>query len=213
MSSAITGAPRRRWWRPLPPQRCAATPTAVGHILPFVSVAITDPDGGLLPVGAEGLLRVRSPMLASFYHDDPAATAQAFRDGWFLTGDVASIRAEDGMLAIAGRGDARINRGGHKFLPEPLEAWLSAQGGVRDAGVASFATRDGDNRVIALIVPEACAPKGELCLATLHDTLRARAPLDAPDDLLLAPAIPRTANQKIARPALRDLARALYAQG
>lgn len=78
---------------------------------------------------AEGPVQVRGPSLFSGYLDNPAATAAAFEDGWFNTGDLGYLSA-DGALVLTGRIKEIINRGGIKFNPIDIEAIIDRLPGV-----------------------------------------------------------------------------------
>ncbi len=72
----------------------------VGHPVPGVSVRVVDPgSGAILGPGVEGMLMVSGPNLMQGYLDEPELTAQVIRDGWYRTGDRASIDG-DGFLTI-----------------------------------------------------------------------------------------------------------------
>jgi acyl-[acyl-carrier-protein]-phospholipid O-acyltransferase/long-chain-fatty-acid--[acyl-carrier-protein] ligase len=75
----------------------------VGRPLPGISAKIIDPDTGEGPiVGREGLLLVRGPNQMRGYLDEPALTRDALRDGWYVTGDIATLD-EDGFIRITDR--------------------------------------------------------------------------------------------------------------
>lgn len=78
-------------------------PGTVGHPIPGVAVKVVDPENGEdLPSGAEGLLLVKGPNLMLGYLGEPELTRRAVKDGWYSTGDIASV-GEDGFIRIVGR--------------------------------------------------------------------------------------------------------------
>jgi long-chain acyl-CoA synthetase len=84
------------------------------------------------------------------YHRDPAATAAAFRDGWFATGDLGAIDQE-GFLSVVGRKkEILVTAGGKNVAPAPLEAGLKQHPLIGEALVV------GDRRpyLCALISPD-----------------------------------------------------------
>jgi acyl-[acyl-carrier-protein]-phospholipid O-acyltransferase/long-chain-fatty-acid--[acyl-carrier-protein] ligase len=78
-------------------------PGTVGHTLPGLTVVTTDLDTGeVLPDGQEGMLLVKGPNIMKGYLGQPEKTAAVLVDGWYRTGDIATID-EDGFVTIQGR--------------------------------------------------------------------------------------------------------------
>ncbi|MGE3344984.1 MAG: AMP-binding protein [Vicinamibacterales bacterium] len=89
---------------------------SVGHPIPGVAARIVDPETGDGPlIDQEGLLLVKGPNLMTGYLNDPARTAQAMRDGWYVTGDIARIDA-DGFIFITDR-LSRFSKIGGEMVP------------------------------------------------------------------------------------------------
>jgi acyl-[acyl-carrier-protein]-phospholipid O-acyltransferase/long-chain-fatty-acid--[acyl-carrier-protein] ligase len=88
----------------------------IGHPLPGVSVRIADPDTlAPLPLGQPGLLLVRGPNVMKGYLGRPDKTAEVIHDGWYVTGDIASLD-EDGFLTITDR-LSRFSKIGGEMVP------------------------------------------------------------------------------------------------
>ena len=89
---------------------------SVGRTLPGIAVRIVDPDT-MEPKapGEEGLLLVKGPCLMTGYWNDPKRTAEAIRDGYYITGDIARMD-EDGFLFITGR-VSRFSKIGGEMIP------------------------------------------------------------------------------------------------
>jgi acyl-[acyl-carrier-protein]-phospholipid O-acyltransferase/long-chain-fatty-acid--[acyl-carrier-protein] ligase len=88
----------------------------IGHPLPGMSVRIVDPETRApLPLGEPGLLLVRGPNVMKGYLGRPEETAQAIRDGWYATGDIAALD-EDGFLTITDR-LSRFSKIGGEMVP------------------------------------------------------------------------------------------------
>ncbi|MGH7832908.1 MAG: acyl-[ACP]--phospholipid O-acyltransferase, partial [Candidatus Binatia bacterium] len=88
----------------------------VGHPIPGVAAKIVEPEtGNDLPAGKDGLLLVKGPNRMMGYLGDPEKTAAVFRDGWYVTGDIASID-EDGFITITDR-VSRFSKIGGEMIP------------------------------------------------------------------------------------------------
>ena len=91
-------------------------PGTVGHPIPAVVVKIVDPDTGRpLPSGQEGMLLVKGPNRMLGYLGQPELTEEAMRDGWYVTGDIASVD-EDGFIRITDR-LSRFSKIGGEMVP------------------------------------------------------------------------------------------------
>jgi malonyl-CoA/methylmalonyl-CoA synthetase len=106
----------------------------VGLPLPGVSVRLAGPDGQPPAEGEIAQLLVRGPNVFSGYWASPDATAAAFDDGWFRTGDLAE-RSADGYYTLRGRASDLIISGGFNIYPREIEELLLEQAGVREAAV------------------------------------------------------------------------------
>ena len=114
-------------------------PGLTGYVFPPAQVQIVDENGQCLAPGASGEVRTRYVGQAMLYLDDPEATAQAFRDGWFHPGDLGVLGA-NGDLYIKGRLRELMNFGGVKVTPEAIDDALAGAPGVVE--LAAFAAID-----------------------------------------------------------------------
>ncbi|MGW0774711.1 class I adenylate-forming enzyme family protein [Streptomyces sp. NPDC002835] len=112
---------------------CREHPAGVGRPAPAVEVRIAGPEGEALPEGEVGELWLRGQGLMRGYWRDEAATAAAFRDGWFRTGDLATLR--DGRVSIVDRIKDMVIRGGENVYCVEVEAVLHDHPDVADAAV------------------------------------------------------------------------------
>ena len=127
---------------PLPPRM--RKPGSVG--LPAgPEVAVLNDAGRPLPPGAIGEVAIRGPNVANGYQDDPAATAPAFREGWFRTGDQGRLD-DDGYLWLTGRLKEIINRGGEKFSPREVDEVLIDHPGRGPGGDLRRAPQEAGRR-------------------------------------------------------------------
>lgn len=105
-----------------------------GRPSPFVQVRVTDPDGRPLSAGEVGEIEIRGPKVSPGYWNDPEATAAAWRDGWFRTGDMASID-EDGYLWFADRKSQMIRSGGENISSAQVEQVIAEHPDVAETAV------------------------------------------------------------------------------
>ena len=176
-------------------------PDAAGPLQPGVELQVLDDAGQPLPAGEAGQLRFRRPEgVVAGYLGDAAATARAFRDGWFIPGDIGRITPA-GQLLVAGRQDDMMNLGGIKILPAEIEAVAEGFPGLVDC--AAFAWRSaalGDLPMLAVV------SAAGFDAAALLAHCRARLGLRAPRRVLELPALPRNAQGKVLRRELASLA-------
>ncbi|MEU9011268.1 class I adenylate-forming enzyme family protein [Streptomyces sp. NPDC048479] len=108
-------------------------PGSVGRPSSATEVRIAGPAGEPLPEGEVGELWLRGQSLVRGYWNDPAATAAAFHDGWFRTGDLATVR--EGRVSVVDRLKDMVIRGGENVYCVEVEAVLHDHPGVADAAV------------------------------------------------------------------------------
>ncbi len=130
-------------------------PGTVGPPLPGIDVRLVDDDGAELE-GADdetiGEIQVRGPNLFLEYLNRPDATAEAMRDGWFATGDMATRTAEGYIRIVGRRATDLIKSGGYKIGAGEIEGCLREHPAVEDAAVTGEADDDLGERVVAWIV-------------------------------------------------------------
>ncbi len=114
--------------------------TTVGRVLPHLEVKIVDLDGRPVPVGDMGELCTRGYSVMQGYWGDPERTADTVRDGWMITGDLATFD-EQGYCNIVGRVKDMVIRGGENVYPREVEEYLFRHPKV--AAVQVFGVPDG----------------------------------------------------------------------
>ena len=126
----------------------------IGVPLPGVRVRVCDPAAGTeVPPGSDGEIQLRGPQLSGGYWRDPAATAAAFtQDGWFRTGDIATV-GEHGHLVIRGRIKEMIITGGLNVYPREVEIALETHPSVGEAAVTGIPHERWGEQVTAWVVP------------------------------------------------------------
>jgi fatty-acyl-CoA synthase len=169
----------------------ARKPGSVGLPQPGVDVRLED-----------GEVCIKSELLMDGYFDQPDATAETLRGGWYHTGDLGSLD-DEGYLSIVGRARDVIRTGGETVAPGEVEAALATHPGVREVAVVGVPDAAWGEVVCAVVVPEPRA--GELLDL---DDLRAHtvgqlASFKQPRRLEIVDELPRTpATGQVQRPLL-----------
>src|SRR4051812_39267155 len=179
-------------------------PGYVGGPVPGVEVRLVDDDGNEMTATDDetiGEVTVRGPNLFTGYLNRPDATDEAVRDGWFFTGDLATV-AEDGYWRIVGRRSTDlIKTGGYKVGAGEIEVALLEHPGVREAAVTGEEDPDLGERIIAWVVPEDDAPDEKALIDHVAGEL---APHKRPREVRFLDELPRNAMGKVVKQQLGD---------
>ena len=135
--------------------------SGTGLLSAGVDVRILDAEGNELPAGETGIIAIRTPGMTDGYLNDPEASASAFRDGWFHSGDLGALVGPR-LLRLAGRHDDLINIGGLKVPASQLEQAIRLLDGVRDCAVLTLNLDQGAATLGIALVGDAGAPAAEL---------------------------------------------------
>ena len=174
----------------------------VGRPRGDTQVKVCDPDapGVAAAEGEVGELYLRSSTMMRGYWRNPAATAEAFVDGWLRTGDLASIGA-DGLIRLAGRAKEMFIRGGYNVYPMEVEAVLATHPAVSDVVVVPRPDPVMGELGVAVVVPVDPAAPPTLEALRAHGAERLAA-YKLPEALRIVGEIPLTPMQKQDRRAL-----------
>lgn len=176
---------------------------SAGYPQPGRRVAILSPDGGaLVPRGSHGIIAVAaddSGLMLEYLGQPEETRARFSPDGaWFLTGD-EGVMAEDGAITYLGRRDDMMNAGGIRVSPMEVEAAMLAHPAIADAAAVERPVASGATVIALHYVAEA-----ELCEDDLARFAAERlARYKCPRLFLREPSLPRGANNKLLRRALR----------
>jgi malonyl-CoA/methylmalonyl-CoA synthetase len=185
-------------------------PGAVGRPLPEVDVRLVNETGEQAAPGVPGEIEVRGPNVFSEYWNRPEATQQAFRDGWFRTGDTAVI--EDGVYRILGRTNIDILKtGGHKVSALEIEETLREHPAIVECAVVGVPDQEWGELIAAALVLK---NDSAINLEDLRVWSKSRmATHKAPSRLLILEALPRNAMGKVMKPAVQALFEAAVTSG
>jgi crotonobetaine/carnitine-CoA ligase len=176
---------------------------ACGKPWPGVEYRLVDENDEDVPVGELGQLLVRrvgpDPKLGlcNGYLKDPETTAEAWRGGWFHTGDILR-RDEDGLYYFVDRIKHMIRRSGQNIAAAEIEAVLRTHPAVREAAAVATPDEMRQEEVLACIVLAEGHPPGDATAQSIMDhALRHLAYFKAPGWMLFLDALPTTSTQKL----------------
>ena len=174
-----------------------------------VEMKIVDDNGSELPHDGKsvGELLVRGPWIVSGYFENAEATAAAVEpDGWFHTGDVASIDP-DGYMQISDRRKDVIKSGGEWISSIDLEVAVMAHDDVGEAAAIAIAHPRWGERPLLIVTPRPGMPAGRRPeKGALIAFLGERFPRwMLPDDVVIVDELPHTATGKVMKTRLREL--------
>jgi crotonobetaine/carnitine-CoA ligase len=189
------------------PIMSAPNPTALGscgRLRPGIEARIADPEDFEVADGTVGELLLRTDQPWSFshgYHEDPAATARAWRNGWFHTGD-AFRRDAEGNFYFVDRLKDTIRRRGENISSFEVEAELLAFPAVQEAAVVAVPSELGEDEVMAVLTAK---PGQGVDPAELIHFLVPRLPyFMIPRYVRVEPELPKTPTLKIEKHLLRQ---------
>ncbi|MBC2906442.1 acyl-CoA synthetase [Streptomyces cupreus] len=170
-----------------------------GRPVLFVDARVVDEDGKDVPDGTPGEIVYRSPQLCEGYWDKPEETAEAFREGWFHSGDLA-VKDAHGYLTIVDRVKDVINSGGVLVASRQVEDALYTHEAVAEVAVVGLPDEHWIEAVTAVVVPRGEITETEL----IAHALEKLAHFKAPKRIVFVDALPRNASGKILKRELRD---------
>ena len=174
------------------PYAAERRPGTVGFPLPSVSIRILNESEEPVHDGDSGELYIKGPNVFAGYWRKPEATAAAFRDGYFRTGDIGT-RSPDGYYTLQGRRSDLIISGGFNIYPREVEELLLDQPEVHEAAVCGMPDHVRGEVPVAYVC---CDP--EFDVSQLADRCRAvLASFKVPRAFVRVEALPRTALGKV----------------
>ncbi|MAN46622.1 MAG: acyl--CoA ligase [Alphaproteobacteria bacterium] len=177
-------------------------PSSAGAPPKAVVLKICDPDGNEVPTGEVGELWCKGPMNCKKYWNRPDATAETFRDGWVVTGDLARLD-EEGFLYLVDRAKDMLIRGGENVYCIEVENALYEHPAVMDAAVVGIPHKVLGEEVGAVVQlkPGMTVTEEEL----RHHAAKHLAAFKVPVEIhFMDEPLPRNANGKILKPVLRE---------
>ncbi|MCF8145723.1 MAG: long-chain fatty acid--CoA ligase [Deltaproteobacteria bacterium] len=174
---------------------------SVGKALPFLEARVVDQDNRTLPPGEVGEVVCRGANIMQGYHQDPAATREAIRDGWLHTGDLATMD-EEGYYYIVDRKKDMIVSGGENIYPREIEEILIRHPGIADVAVVGVPDADWGESVKAYVVPEeGCSIDAQGVIEFCRKSL---ASYKKPKTVVFVRSIPKNPLGKVLKRVLRE---------
>ena len=174
-------------------------PGCVGKPLPGVEARLMEL-GAPVPSGSPGEIEIRGPAVFLEYWGKPEETKKSFRDGWFLTGDVAL--EENGIYRILGRSSVDIIKtGGYKVSALEIEEVLLTHPDINEVAVVGVPDDVWGERVVAaLVLKEGASLDTKALRAWGKERL---ATYKVPQEVIVVQELPRNAMGKVSKPDLK----------
>ncbi len=184
----------------MPKGEAVKRPGSVGQIAAPAVVQIVDEDDQPLSPDVVGEVRLHMPGRQREYYEDPEATAETWRDGWLITGDLGKLDA-DGYLYIVGRSKDVIIRGGNNVHATDVEHALVQHDAVKEVAVVGAPHPVLGEDVVAFVVlqPGVTADAEELRAFGLEHL----ADYKVPRQFIFVDSLPRNPTGKVIKPELR----------
>ncbi|GIE95620.1 fatty-acid--CoA ligase FadD8 [Paractinoplanes rishiriensis] len=177
--------------------------SSCGRPSAFLRTALLDEAGNRVAPGEPGEICVAGPLLAAGYRNKPDATAEAFRDGWLRTGDVAR-QDEDGFWHIVDRVKDMIVTGGFNVFPREVEDAVAGHPAVAQVGVIGVPDSTWGEAVTAVVVLRPGVSASGRLTEEIKAAVRDRkGPVHVPKNVIVTDRLPLTALGKPDKKALR----------
>jgi malonyl-CoA/methylmalonyl-CoA synthetase len=175
----------------------------VGMPLPGIDIRIADPESGrVLPQGEVGVIEIAGPNVFKGYWRKPEKTAEEFRHGYFISGDLGFIDPR-GYVSIVGRAKDLIIAGGYNIYPAEVETALDELPQIHESAVIGVPHPDlGEGVVAAVVLRDPAFADEAAVIAALEGTL---ARFKQPRRVYFLPELPKNSMGKVQKTALREM--------
>jgi crotonobetaine/carnitine-CoA ligase len=171
------------------------------HSMKFAQLRVVDDEGRDVPDGETGELAVKTPIIMQGYFRDPQQTTAAFRDGWFLTGDLAR-RDRDGYFWFVSRKKDIIRRRGENVSGAELDRVIGEHPSVVEAAAIAVPSELGEDDILVAVVEK---PGASVTPSEIAEWCRSRlAPSKQPRFVAIVPSLPHTPSHRVAKFRLKD---------
>jgi carnitine-CoA ligase len=175
----------------------------------FTEMKVVDDAGRELADGEVGELVVHTPIVMQGYYRDPEQTRAAFRDGWFLTGDLGWRDAEGYFWFVARKKDI-IRKRGENISGAELDRVVMSHPDVLEAAAIPVPAELGEDEILVAVIPRPGASPGAEAIA---EWCRSHlAPIKVPRYIVFVDSLPHTPTHRVAKFKMREEAAALRAR-
>jgi long-chain acyl-CoA synthetase len=174
---------------------------SVGIPVPGLEVRIVDENDVEQPIGSPGELIYKGPTIMKGYFGREEATAEALKDGWLYSGDIA-VMDKDGFLEIVDRKKDMILVSGFNVSPNEIEDVIAALPGVVEVGVIGIPDEKSSEVPMAFVVTNDESVTAEVITAHCHEGL---ANYKVPKRIEFTDEVPKSPVGKVLRRELREL--------
>jgi len=176
-------------------------PDTVGRVMPYVALEIVDHNDKPLPRGQEGIIRVRAPGMArAVYGESTRTSGDKLMYGWAYPGDIGLID-DQGFVHLLGRTSDLIIRGSVNVNPAEVEDVIATHPCVQEVVVVGFEKWPEGQEIAAFVVPSVGDSIEAALIAHCRSCL---SPDKRPRKFVFLKELPRNANGKVSRTALRQ---------
>jgi crotonobetaine/carnitine-CoA ligase len=168
---------------------------------PWAECRVVDDEGRDVGVNEVGELAVKTPIIMQGYFRDPDQTRAAFRDGWFLTGDLVR-RDADGWFYFVSRKKDIIRRRGENISAAELDRVIDEHPAVHEAAAIAVPSELGEDEILVAVTlkpGQACSAEHIAAWCGQH-----LAPQKVPRFVVFVDALPHTPTHKVAKQVLRS---------
>ncbi len=184
---------------------------SIGRPLFYQEARVVDEAGGDVPVAQVGELVLRGPNIFRGYWHQPEATEEAFRRGWFHTGDLARVD-DEGFFYLVDRKNDLVISGGENVYPIEVEQTLVRHPHIAEAAVIGVPDPRWGEVPLAVVVPK--DPQHPVSVGEVQQFCRGRlAGFKIPKVVVTVEELPRNATGKVLKTVLREQYHALLEDG
>ena len=167
---------------------------------PWAQCRIVDDEGRDVPTGETGELLVKTPIIMQGYYRDPEQTRNAFRDGWFMTGDLVR-RDEDDYFFFVSRKKDIIRRRGENIAGAELDRVIGSHPAVLEAAAIPVPAELGEDEILVAVVAK---PGHAVSAEDIAQWCRERlAPMKVPRYVAFVDELPHTPTHKVLKAQLK----------